>query len=86
MNLAVVRFAGAVTCTVARTDVRFDERTALEEVVSNKESATAKPALIETPATAAARAGPPPLPLPPLPRGGGEAAATPARWSPSPSR
>jgi flagella basal body P-ring formation protein FlgA len=56
VNLAVVRFAGAVSCTVARTDVRFDERTALEEWVANKESAAAKPALIETPATAAARA------------------------------
>jgi flagella basal body P-ring formation protein FlgA len=56
VNLAVVRFAGAVSCTVARTDVRFDERTALEEWVANKESATAKPALIESPATAAARA------------------------------
>jgi flagella basal body P-ring formation protein FlgA len=56
VNLAVVRFAGATTCTVARSDVRFDERTALEEWVANKESATTKPALIETPATAAARA------------------------------
>jgi flagella basal body P-ring formation protein FlgA len=56
VNLAVVRLAGATTCTVARTDVRFDERTALEEWVANKESATTKPALIETPATAAARA------------------------------
>lgn len=56
VNLAVVRFAGATTCTVARSDVRFDERTALEEWVANKESATTKPALIESPATAAARA------------------------------
>lgn len=56
VNLAVVRFAGATTSTVSRSDVRFDERTALEEWVSNKESATTKPALIESPATAAARA------------------------------
>jgi flagella basal body P-ring formation protein FlgA len=51
-NLAVVRFAGATQCTVARTDVKFDERTALEEWVANKEIAVAKPALIvENPAT-----------------------------------
>ena len=56
VNLAVVRLAGATAATVARTDVKFDERTALEEWVSNKESATTKPALIESPATAAARA------------------------------
>src|SRR3954454_7613272 len=56
VTLAVVRFAGATTCTVARSDVRFDERTALEEWVANKESATTKPALIESPATPAARA------------------------------
>ena len=55
VNLAVVRFAGATTSTVSRSDVRFDERTALEEWVANKESATTKPSLIESPATAAAR-------------------------------
>src|SRR4051812_13386639 len=33
INLAVVRFAGATTCTVARSDVKFDERTALEQWV-----------------------------------------------------
>ena len=31
VNLAVVRFAGATTCTVARTDVKFDERSALDQ-------------------------------------------------------
>jgi flagella basal body P-ring formation protein FlgA len=46
VNLAVLRFAGATTCTVARTDVKFDERTALEEWVASKEAATTKPALI----------------------------------------
>jgi flagella basal body P-ring formation protein FlgA len=66
-NLAVLRFAGATQCTVARTDVKFDERTALEEWVANKENATAKPALIsDQPATQPAQ-----------PRGG-VASATPS--------
>jgi flagella basal body P-ring formation protein FlgA len=47
VNLAVLRFAGATSCTVARTDVKFDERTALEEWVASKEAATTKPALIQ---------------------------------------
>src|SRR5204862_8299926 len=46
VNLAVLRLAGATKCTVSRTDAKFDERTALEEWVAAKESATTKPALI----------------------------------------
>src|SRR4051812_8604649 len=37
VNLAVVRFAGATSATVARTDVKFDERTALNEWVAAKD-------------------------------------------------
>jgi flagella basal body P-ring formation protein FlgA len=46
VNLAVLRLAGATQCTVSRTDVRFDERTALDEWIAAKELATTKPALI----------------------------------------
>ncbi|HEY7116608.1 MAG TPA: flagellar basal body P-ring formation chaperone FlgA [Tepidisphaeraceae bacterium] len=49
VNLGVVRFAGATSCTVARTDVKFDERSALEEWIANKETAAAKPPLIQAP-------------------------------------
>jgi flagella basal body P-ring formation protein FlgA len=51
VNLAVLRFAGATSCTVARTDVKFDERTALEEWVASREAAATKPALIQNPTT-----------------------------------
>lgn len=51
VNLAVLRFAGATSCTVARTDVKFDERTALEEWVASRDAATTKPALIQNPTT-----------------------------------
>ena len=51
VNLAVLRFAGATSCTVARTDVKFDERTALDQWIAAKDLATTKPALIEAPTT-----------------------------------
>src|SRR5688572_29899154 len=51
VNMALVRFAGATSCTVARTDVKYDERTALEQWIATREGATTKPALIETPTT-----------------------------------
>jgi flagella basal body P-ring formation protein FlgA len=51
VNMAVVRFAGATSCTVARTDVKYDERTALEQWIATREGATTKPALIGAPAT-----------------------------------
>jgi flagella basal body P-ring formation protein FlgA len=51
VNLAVVRLAGATSCTVARTDVKYDERTALEQWIAERESGATKPALIEGPST-----------------------------------
>lgn len=51
VNLAVVRLAGATQCTVSRTDVKFDERGALEQWIAARESATTQPALIESPTT-----------------------------------
>jgi flagella basal body P-ring formation protein FlgA len=51
VNLAVLHFAGATTCTVARTDVKFDERSALDQWIAAKDQGTTKPPLIEAPAT-----------------------------------
>jgi flagella basal body P-ring formation protein FlgA len=51
VNLAVIRFAGATTCTVARTDVKFDERSALDQWIAAKDQSGAKPPLIESPTT-----------------------------------
>jgi flagella basal body P-ring formation protein FlgA len=51
VNLAVVRLAGATSCTVARTDVKYDERTALEQWINARESAKTARALIEAPST-----------------------------------
>jgi flagella basal body P-ring formation protein FlgA len=51
VNLAVVRFAGATSATVARTDVKFDERTALSEWVAARDAGAVKPALIQEPTT-----------------------------------
>jgi flagella basal body P-ring formation protein FlgA len=56
VNLAVVRFAGATSCTVSRTDVKFDERTALEQWIEEREKGAGKPGLIEAPATQPAEA------------------------------
>ncbi|HSI34704.1 MAG: flagellar basal body P-ring formation chaperone FlgA [Phycisphaerae bacterium] len=47
VNLAVVRLAGATSCTVARTDVKYDERTALDQWIAAREAGLGKPALIE---------------------------------------
>jgi flagella basal body P-ring formation protein FlgA len=55
VNLAVVRLAGATTCTVARTDVKFDERSALDQWIASKDQGAAKPALIDAPATQPAK-------------------------------
>jgi flagella basal body P-ring formation protein FlgA len=55
VNLAVLRFAGATSCTVARSDVKFDERSALEQWVAAKDGVAAKPALIEAPTTRPAK-------------------------------
>jgi len=49
LNMAVLRLAGATTCTVARTDVKYDERTALDQWIAAREAGQAKPALIEAP-------------------------------------
>jgi flagella basal body P-ring formation protein FlgA len=62
VNLAIVRLAGATSCTVARTDVKLDERSALDEWIAAKDGGAAKPGLLESPATqpvkaAAAAAG-----------------------------
>jgi flagella basal body P-ring formation protein FlgA len=51
VNLAVLRFAGATTCTVARSDVKFDEKSALDQWIAAKDTVTTKPALIQEPAT-----------------------------------
>ncbi|NVJ03594.1 hypothetical protein HV824_36650, partial [Myxococcus sp. AM009] len=47
LNMAVLRLAGATTCTVARTDVKYDEKTALDQWIAARETGQAKPALIE---------------------------------------
>ena len=44
VNLAVVRFAGPTSCTVARTDVEVDEQAALLEWAGAKQEAAQKPA------------------------------------------
>jgi flagella basal body P-ring formation protein FlgA len=51
VNLAIVRLAGATSCTVARTDVKFDERSALDQWIAAKDGGAAKPGLLESPAT-----------------------------------
>jgi flagella basal body P-ring formation protein FlgA len=51
VNLAIVRLAGATTCTVSRTDVKFDERSALDQWIAAKDAGSSKPGLLETPAT-----------------------------------
>jgi flagella basal body P-ring formation protein FlgA len=51
VNLAVVRFAGATSCTVARTDVKFDERSALDQWIAAKDQLNSKPGLLESPTT-----------------------------------
>src|SRR4051812_24970673 len=51
VNLAVIRFAGATACTVARTDVKFDERSALDQWIATRDHAATKPALIPEPTT-----------------------------------
>lgn len=40
VNLAVIRFAGATACTVSRSDVRYDEREALNQWVAARQAAT----------------------------------------------
>ncbi len=49
VNLAMIRLVGATMCTVARSDVRYDEKSALDQWIAAKESGTAKPRLIESP-------------------------------------
>lgn len=44
VNLAAVRFAGATSCTVARSDVEVDEQAALLEWANAKQPRTAAPA------------------------------------------
>ena len=51
VNLALVRLAGATSCTVARMDVKYDERTALEQWVEERENGAKKPGLVAAPAT-----------------------------------
>jgi flagella basal body P-ring formation protein FlgA len=51
VNLAIVRLAGATSCTVARTDVKFDERSALDQWIAAKDGGAKKPGLLESPAT-----------------------------------
>jgi flagella basal body P-ring formation protein FlgA len=51
VNLAVVRLAGATSCTVARTDVKYDERTALEQWINARDGAKTARALIAAPST-----------------------------------
>jgi flagella basal body P-ring formation protein FlgA len=55
VNLAVIRFAGATSCTVSRTDVKFDERSALDQWIATRDNAATKPALITPPATQPAK-------------------------------
>jgi flagella basal body P-ring formation protein FlgA len=57
VNLAIVRLAGATSCTVARTDVKFDERSALDQWIAAKDGGAKKPGLLETPATQPTKAG-----------------------------
>lgn len=52
VNLAVIRLAGATSCTVARTDVKYDERTALEQWIHARDPG-ATPAATETGGNAA---------------------------------
>jgi flagella basal body P-ring formation protein FlgA len=51
VNLAIVRLAGATSCTVSRTDVKFDERSALDQWIAAKDAGSAKPGLLESPTT-----------------------------------
>lgn len=53
VNLAVIRFAGATSCTVRRSDVQFDEGEALRQWIAAREAGgTTAPPAAASPATA----------------------------------
>lgn len=53
VNLAVVRFSGPTSCTVARSDVQYDEKTALQQWIDAREgkATAAAPGAAPAPAT-----------------------------------
>lgn len=66
VNLAVIRFAGATACTVGRSDVRFDEREALNQWVEARQTALGVATQPATgPANASVAIDPPAAPAPP---------------------
>ena len=52
INIASIKFVGATSCTVNRSDVEYDERTALQQWIDAKESSAAAAAPSPTTATA----------------------------------
>jgi flagella basal body P-ring formation protein FlgA len=58
VNIAAIRFAGATTCTVSRSDVEYNEQDALQKWIETREAATPQPQTavvavepLDTPAT-----------------------------------
>ncbi len=44
VNIGVINFAGATSCAVARSDVEYDEKNALQQWIEAREGASTKPA------------------------------------------
>lgn len=49
-NLGVIRFSGAITCTVGRSDVKFDETAALRQWADARQGKIVAPPIASTPA------------------------------------
>jgi flagella basal body P-ring formation protein FlgA len=62
-NLGLIRFAGATSCTVSRSDVAYDETAALQQWADAKEGKAPAATPLEAFNKAAAHAGPATLPL-----------------------
>jgi flagella basal body P-ring formation protein FlgA len=51
VNIALINFAGAISCTVTRGDSRIDDHTALEQWIDSKQQPDATPAAASVPTT-----------------------------------
>jgi flagella basal body P-ring formation protein FlgA len=51
VNLAVIRFSGPTTCTIARSDVAYDQKTALQEWIDARQGKSPAAAPADAPAT-----------------------------------
>lgn len=78
INLGVIRFAGAMNCTVSRGDVPYDEHTALQQWIDAKTTPTTRESAMPTVVAAA-------TPTSPASLGAAPAEAQPARFTPQPA-